>query len=161
MNALFRCLQSAFMALFCFVLLTVSGNAADFASETLEIRRQDGSVVAFTVELALDAAQRQQGLMNRETMDAEAGMLFDFGQTRPVLMWMKDTYLPLDMLFISESGRIDHIRAQAVPQSEEIIDSRGAVRFVLELNGGAAARLNIQVGDIVASKQIAKASKMP
>jgi uncharacterized membrane protein (UPF0127 family) len=154
-------LQSALVALFCFMALPLPAGAADFATEPLEIHRQDGSTLMLTVELAVDSDQRQQGLMNRKTMAADHGMLFDFGRTRPVLMWMKDTLLPLDMLFITGDGRISHIQPDTVPMSEAIIDSRGPVRFVLELNGGAAARMNIRLGDSVKSGQITRAGQTP
>jgi uncharacterized membrane protein (UPF0127 family) len=155
----FQPIKSAVLALFCFLALVVSAAAQEFKSEPLEIHRQDGKILHFTVELAAKEEERRQGLMNRDEMAADHGMLFDFGQSRNVFMWMKNTYLPLDMLFISEKGRIEHIKADALPLSEDIIDSHGAVHFVLELNGGTSAALGIRVGDTVTSAQIAKAAK--
>jgi uncharacterized membrane protein (UPF0127 family) len=72
--------------------------------------RTGGKVHKFTVELAVDNDQRSQGLMNRRHMARDHGMLFDFGVTRQVMMWMKNTYLPLDMLFIAKDGKIETIR---------------------------------------------------
>jgi len=106
------------------------------------------------VELALTPDQRAQGLMHRESMPLDQGMLFDFGETRPVSMWMQNTPLPLDMLFIQRDGTISHIHKRAVPFSEAIIDSRGPVNFVLELNGNRADVLGISVGDRVLNKRI-------
>jgi uncharacterized membrane protein (UPF0127 family) len=150
-------LKSAIAALFCFLGLLASAQAAEFRTEGLEIHRQDGKILKFIVEIATNDAEREQGLMNREEMKPDRGMLFDFGTTRPVYMWMKNTYLPLDMLFISADGRITHVRANTLPLSEDIIDSRGAVRFVLEINGGISDTLGIRTGDTVTGMQIERA----
>jgi uncharacterized membrane protein (UPF0127 family) len=150
--------KSAALALFGF-LAASSVLAADFPTEALEIHRHDGKSVHFTVELATDNASREQGLMNRDTMQPDHGMLFDFGNSRPVYMWMKNTYLPLDMLFISKAGKITQIRENTLPLSEDIIDSHGPVRFVLELNAGTSRMLGITTGDVVTSPQIALAAK--
>ncbi|MGW9230606.1 DUF192 domain-containing protein [Pseudorhizobium sp. NPDC055634] len=125
-----------------------------FEREDLLIQTRSGKVHRFDVELALTTEQRSQGLMHRESMPQDHGMLFDFGETRPVSMWMRNTPLPLDMLFIQRDGTISHIHRKAVPFSEAIIDSRGPVNYVLELNGGRAAALGIDVGDRVMSKRI-------
>jgi len=104
----------------------------------------------FKVELAVTLEQRSQGLMYRREMAADAGMIFDFG-ARPdrVSMWMKNTYIPLDMLFIKPDGEIESIAERTVPHSLEAISSRGPVRYVLELNGGTASGLGIGAGDRV------------
>ncbi len=103
----------------------------------------------FSVELALNEAQRVQGLQGRRRLAAGTGMLFDFQGTGPVMMWMKDTYVPLDMLFIDSRGRIVNIAEHTVPLSLTAIRSAGPVRAVLELNAGTAARLGIRPGDRV------------
>ena len=121
--------------------------AAD--SDTLTIHTADGQDHKFTIELARTDAERETGLMDRPSMDADHGMLFDFGRDQPVYMWMKDTLIPLDMLFIDKTGRIAGIAARAVPMSEEVISSPGKVRAVLELNGGTADRLHLATGDVV------------
>lgn len=104
----------------------------------------------FTVEMAVTSEQRAQGLMFRRELAADAGMLFDFGK-RPsrAAMWMKNTLIPLDMLFIAPDGRIESIAERTVPHSLESISSRGPVRAVLELNGGTVSRLGIEPGDRV------------
>ena len=104
----------------------------------------------FNVELAMTPGQRSQGLMYRREMASDAGMLFDFG-ARPdrASMWMKNTYIPLDMLFIKPDGKIESIAERTVPHSLEALSSRGPVRYVLELNGGTTARLGIEPGDSV------------
>jgi uncharacterized membrane protein (UPF0127 family) len=103
----------------------------------------------FTVELATTPAQMEQGLMFRRSLGADAGMLFDYRQPSMAVMWMKNTLIPLDMLFVDQAGRILNIHERAVPGSLETIASAGAVRAVVELNGGTAARLGIKPGDRV------------
>ena len=103
----------------------------------------------FAVELAVTPEERAQGLMFRQRLAADAGMLFLYPAARPVSMWMKNTAIPLDMLFIGDDGRIQQIAERAIPESTATISSIEPARAVLELNGGTAARLNIQVGDHV------------
>ena len=102
---------------------------------------------AFQVELADTPEARNRGLMFRRSLPADHGMLFDFGQPRPVAMWMRNTFIPLDMLFIDQNGRIANIVPNTVPLSEEVIRSDGPVRAVLELRGGVTAVLGIEPGD--------------
>lgn len=153
---------SVLVALF---LLLVGASVAkadeSFQQGPLTIVTAKGIRHAFTVELALTPRQRSQGLMNRREMGADRGMLFDFGETRQVLMWMKNTYLPLDMLFIDGKGTIRTIRENAEPLSEAIIDSRVPVAYVLELNGGTVRKLGIRTGDTVESPVIRKVGETP
>lgn len=123
-------------------------------SERLFIDTSKGPV-GFTVELALTPENRATGLMDRQSMAADHGMLFRFDQTRDVLMWMKNTPLSLDMLFIAENGRIARIAENTVPFSETIIPSGSPVRYVLELNAGTAAKTGVAVGDLVRHRVIA------
>jgi len=122
--------------------------AETFAKDQLAIETAAGAQ-HFAVELAVTSEQRAQGLMYRQRLPADAGMLFLYPATGPVAMWMKNTLIPLDMLFIGEDGRVMHIEERAVPGSTATISSMGPARAVLELNGGTAARLKIQVGDRV------------
>ncbi|KJF74128.1 DUF192 domain-containing protein [Agrobacterium arsenijevicii] len=157
MTVLFRnMMKSAVLALLFFTLAGVAQaqQLQTFQSEPLTIETASGDVHEFAAELALDNDQREQGLMFRKSMPLESGMLFDFGKERDVAMWMRNTLIPLDMLFIARDGRITHIHENAVPHSEAIISSRGAVKFVLELNGGTAKRYGIKPGDMVRSAQI-------
>jgi uncharacterized membrane protein (UPF0127 family) len=103
----------------------------------------------FSIELADTDERRTLGLMYRTSLAADAGMLFDFKMDQPVIMWMRNTRLPLDMLFITRDGRIANIAQRTVPFSETSIYSSGPVRAVLELNGGTAERLGIKPGDRV------------
>ncbi|KQT86286.1 DUF192 domain-containing protein [Aurantimonas sp. Leaf443] len=99
------------------------------------------------VEIADTPKSREIGLMNRDAMPDGQGMLFDFEETRVVTMWMKNTLIPLDMLFIDETGTVTRVAANAKPLSLELIPSGPPVRYVLELNGGAAARYGAKAGD--------------
>ncbi len=134
-------------------LLLLPGGIAAFAATTdterLVIETASGERHAFAVEVARTPKQRETGLMYRRSMAPDHGMLFDFGRTMPVAMWMKNTYLPLDMLFIDETGRIVRIARRTVPFSRTIIYSGAPVLAVLEINGGISDRLGISEGDRV------------
>lgn len=109
----------------------------------------DEAAHEFSVEVANDADEISFGLMERETLDADKGMLFDFNPPREPAMYMKNTRIPLDMLFISEDGSIEMIARNTVPGSLRTISPGVPVRAVLELNGGQAAELGIQPGHTV------------
>ena len=101
----------------------------------------------FQVELAETPAQRARGLMFRRSLAPDAGMLFLFPERERPTMWMANTWLPLDMLFVAADGRIVHLFANAVPRSRLTISSPRPARMVLELAGGTARRLGIAAGD--------------
>ena len=103
----------------------------------------------FTVELATTPVQMEQGLMFRQSLAADAGMLFDYRAPAMAAMWMKNTLIPLDMLFVDERGQIINIHERAVPGSLDPIAAAAPARAVIELNGGTAARLGIRPGDRV------------
>lgn len=125
-----------------------SGFAA-FETVGLSIETAAGAQHSFQVEIAETGDQRAQGLMFRRQMGADAGMLFLFGGSEVRAMWMKNTLIPLDMLFIDETGKIVRIEERTVPHSERAIVSGGPVSAVLELNAGTASRLMIKPGDRV------------
>jgi hypothetical protein len=102
-----------------------------------------------TVEVATTPAQMEQGLMFRQSLGPNAGMIFDFGTPIVATMWMKNTWIPLDMLFVDAHGKIVNIHERAVPNSTATIAAAAPVRGVIELNGGTAARLGIKPGDVV------------
>ena len=112
---------------------------------------------SFTIEVASEPAQRSAGLMFRRTMADDHGMLFVFERTQPVGFWMKNTPMPLDLLFIGQDGRIAAI-LQGEPQSLAVISPGVPVRFVLELKAGTAARQGIADGDAVKHPAIAAVS---
>lgn len=103
----------------------------------------------FKVELADTDASRSRGMMFRTSMAPDAGMLFDFKQEQMASFWMRNTLLPLDMLFIRADGTILNIHQRAIPHDESGINSTGPVRAVLEVNGGTVSRLGIKAGDKV------------
>jgi len=104
---------------------------------------------AFMVELADSREERAIGLMFRRDLGPDRGMLFNYRRTQPAAMWMKNTYLPLDMLFIADDGRVVNIAEDTVPGSLDTIASAGPVRAVLEINAGTVARLGIAPADRV------------
>ena len=114
----------------------------------LVIESQDGEQ-RFKVELAQTPEERAIGLMYREQMAEDAGMLFDFGESQLITMWMKNTLIPLDMAFIDEHGVIKHITTDTTPRSLDPISSEEPVIAVLEVNGGVFERLGIKEGDKV------------
>jgi len=114
----------------------------------LTIQTSSGEV-SFRVELADTPDARQKGLMYREALAPDTGMLFDYHEPQIVAMWMKNTLIPLDMLFISASGKVVRIEQNTVPHSTEIIRSGVSVRAVLELRGGTASSAGIKPGDAV------------
>jgi uncharacterized membrane protein (UPF0127 family) len=103
----------------------------------------------FKVELAETPAQMTQGLMFRTSLAPDAGMLFEYHEPTAATMWMRNTLIPLDMLFVDAQGRIVNIHERAVPQSLDVIAAAAPVRAVIELNGGTASRLGIAPGDQV------------
>src|ERR1700760_3621511 len=105
--------------------------------------------IKFDVDMATTDAERQHGLMFRKQLGAYEGMLFDFFQEMPVSFWMKNTLIPLDMVFIAGDGIVKHVHANAVPMSTDPIPSMFPIRAVLEINGGSAALLGIKPGDKV------------
>ncbi len=117
--------------------------------QTLEIASKTG-VHTFQVEVATNDEERARGLMFRRELPEGQGMLFDFKREQPVSMWMKNTYVSLDMIFIRSDGRILRIAENTEPQSEKIIPSGGLARGVLEVIGGTAKKYGIAPGDRVA-----------
>jgi uncharacterized membrane protein (UPF0127 family) len=117
--------------------------------QPLEIASR-GRVHVFAVEMASTPAEQAKGLMDRRELPEGQGMLFDFHHEQPTSFWMKNTYIPLDMIFIRGDGRILRIAENTVPLSEALIPSGGPVRAVLEVSGGTAKKLGIAPGDRVA-----------
>ena len=124
------------------------GTAAqpELAKQALAITGTDGVRHAFSVEMAVTPAQQETGLMFRTSVPADGGMLFDWGAPRQSMMWMKNTLVPLDMLFIAQDGTVSHIAENTVPHSLAVIDGRAPARATLELAAGTAQRLNLTVG---------------
>ncbi|HYD99835.1 MAG TPA: DUF192 domain-containing protein [Alphaproteobacteria bacterium] len=136
------------------LLLTVLAGAAVAGTSPLAIETAGGARHDFAVELALTPQEQARGLMFRESMPADRGMLFVWPQPRVLTMWMQNTLIPLDMLFIGADGRIVRIAERTVPMSQATISSEKPAVAVLELNGGTAARLGIKPGDRVLSEAL-------
>ena len=141
------------LAIALFVLAGCSRPAAETSPiglpmETIVIDTDHGPAT-FQVEIAADNASRERGLMFRKTMEPDHGMLFDFKVTEGVAFWMKNTILPLDMLFVRADGTIASISEDAVPYSLDVISSDEPVRAVIELNAGRAYYMDIEPGDRV------------
>jgi len=142
------------VAIACVAALALVGAAILFAParaaslETLTIGTRTGDH-AFSVEIAATNETRAHGLMDRRFMPMDRGMLFEFERDGPVAFWMKDTLIPLDMVFIARNGAVTRIVDRAEPLSETLIPSGGPCAAVLELNGGVAAGIGLQVGDRV------------
>jgi hypothetical protein len=122
--------------------------APTLPSEPLDVVTHHG-VRHFTVEIADTEATREKGLMFRKQLAADRGMLFDFKTPQPVAFWMKNTLIPLDMLFIAPDGRVISIARNATPMSETPIPSGGDILGVLEIRGGRAAEIGVEPGDQV------------
>lgn len=114
---------------------------------TVVVETSAGARVGYTVELAVSAAERRTGLMGRRTLAPDAGMLFDFGYTQPLAMWMRNTYIPLDMLFADAAGVIVDVITATTPLSEALLIPRAPARYVLELCAGQATAQGIARGD--------------
>ena len=127
--------------------LGVGARAASF--QTLEIATKSG-VQVFSVEMATTEEEKTTGLMYRKELADGKGMLFDFSPEQEVSMWMKNTYIPLDMIFIRADGRILRIAENTEPLSTRIIPSGGLAKGVLEVIAGTAQKYGIAPGDRVA-----------
>ena len=122
--------------------------AANVPLQRLEIDTASGPHV-FKVELMSTDAEREHGLMFRRTLPRDHGMLFDFHKQQPVVFWMKDTYLPLDMIFVASNGRVVSIKHDAKPMDETLIPSGAPAQGVIEVNAGVANAIGVKVGDEV------------
>jgi uncharacterized membrane protein (UPF0127 family) len=127
-----------------------------FPQSLLAIRTGAGKVVNFKIWEADTPKREEQGMMFIREMDEHTGMLFMFPENKPVQMWMKNTYVSLDLLFLNAQGKIDYIAAKATPRSEAIIGPPTPEYAVLELKGGACESFGIKVGDKVLHKNFKK-----
>ncbi len=121
----------------------------DFSRSTLQIAGTDARLHTFRVWVADNETRRARGLMFVKQMDADAGMLFIYPRPQRIAMWMKNTILPLDMLFVAADGRVIKVAANTTPQSLETIESDGLALGVVEISAGIAAKLNIRAGSQV------------
>ena len=124
---------------------------ASFAKDVLIVQNGTNACHRFDVYLAITDAERSRGLMFVRELPDTTGMLFVYRRSEPVAMWMKNTFIPLDILFIGAGRRIVHIVERTVPLSTETIHSVKPALSVLELNAGTVSRLGIEPGDLVNS----------
>jgi len=141
-------MRSILMGLALALLSTPGGAQEVCAPDRLEIRGAWGQA-AFNVELADDAEERARGLMFRESLPTSAGMLFVYERPGAPSFWMRNTLIPLDMIFIRPDGTVQHIHDEAVPLDETPISGGDGVLAVLEINGGLAERMGIEEGSEV------------
>ena len=114
--------------------------------DVIHVETRTGTTT-FDVEVARTRSERERGLMYRTSLPDRRGMLFDFGADRDVIMWMKNTAIPLDMIFIEANGRVRRIEHNTTPESLRLIRSGGPVRSVLEVSAGTAQKYGIEPGD--------------
>ena len=152
-------MRARLSAVLAFLILAVlmAGRAGAAEETTVEIATKSG-VRVFAIELAVTDEERAKGLMYRKELPDGRGMLFDFRTEQDVSMWMKNTLIPLDMLFVDQQGRVINIHERAVPGSLDPIAAAGPARAVIELNGGTAAHLGIKPGDRVIYPMFGNAS---
>jgi uncharacterized membrane protein (UPF0127 family) len=141
-----------FVAL-CFAAVLALATSACSAENQLTIKSANGDHV-FTVEIVDTPKSRADGLMYRQELAPDAGMLFDFKETRQVGFWMQNTFIPLDMIFIREDGVIANVHVNAKPLDPTTIPSDGPVMYVLEIPGGRSVELGIAAGDTVVHPRI-------
>lgn len=120
--------------------------SAEVCREDAVILRSDAGMARFRVELADTKAERAQGLMNRETLSKSAGMLFVYPRPQKVGFWMKNTLIPLDMIFLDETGTVKKVHSDAKPHDETPIMGGTGIFAVLEINGGLARKIGISEG---------------
>jgi uncharacterized protein len=138
-------------------MLYAGAASAGCTANTLELRGATG-VQRFSVEVADSEAERSKGLMNRESMATSAGMLFVYPEAKHPYFWMKNTLIPLDMVFADASGRVTKVHSKAIPHDLTPIDGGDAVKFVLEINAGLAARMGISPGSVMRTEKIEQSS---
>lgn len=138
----------ATVAVLCVTVFADVSAASSVPRERVVIETASGEVV-FTVELARNAEERARGLMHREHLTPGTGMLFDFRTPQRVRMWMRNTLIPLDMLFVNAGGRIVHVEHQAAPHTLHPRGPDEPVLGVIEVPGGTARAAGIREGDLV------------
>lgn len=125
------------------------GQIEYYQDGVLTLKRGEISLASFAVEVADDEKSRATGLMYRQSLAPDQAMLFIYDRARLVRMWMKNTYVPLDMLFADDYGRITRIHTGAIPQDLTVIDGGDAVRYVLEVVAGTVRDKGLKVGDVM------------
>ena len=136
------------------VAVAATDRAPSFPHSTLTITTASAKPVTFQTEVATSPGQQEYGLMFRKHLADDHGMLFVEQPPRVIHMWMKNTLIPLDMVFVAPGGKVLRIAENAVPESLDIIGSDQPVEGVIELAGGAAGRLGLAAGDQVTAPEL-------
>ncbi len=142
----------AALVIFGFFIIPSAFGDVLFKPASLKIETKNGPVL-LNVEVADTEAKREQGLMFRRSIADDRGMIFLFDGEQEITMWMKNTYIPLDMVFIGNDWRIKHIAYNAEPFSTDVISSMSPASRVLEIAAGQAQNLGLAIGDAVALKK--------
>ncbi len=142
-------MKAVWLALGLALAAPLGAAGAACAPGQVELRLGSGAVARFSVEVADDPAERAQGLMFREHMASSSGMLFIYERPQHAVFWMKNTLIPLDMIFADETGLVRHVHANAVPHDETGIDGGTEILAILEINGGLAKKLGIAPGAVI------------
>jgi uncharacterized membrane protein (UPF0127 family) len=142
---------AAVLAILLWAEKSASAGRPHFQHSNLTITHADGTSFSFAIEVATSPYEQEYGLMFVRSLDEDAGMIFPYNPPREVAFWMKNTLIPLDMLFVSPDGTIGRIVSQARPEDLTPISSQGAVIGVIELKGGIAKKDGFAVGDKVSS----------
>lgn len=149
--------MKAALAAFGLIAALTSGQAASAACTPggIDLRSPAGTA-HFSVEIADTGAERAKGLMFRDSMSTMAGMLFVYDAPRPVSFWMKNTLIPLDMIFVDPTGTVTRVHENAIPGDLNPVDGGAGVQYVLEINGGIARKLGIAKGSTLRHPAIAQ-----
>jgi uncharacterized protein len=144
----------AFALAFLLLPLAACSSGSTTQAQTTEVSDDFHAVIHtatgdydFTIEIADTPQEQSRGLMYRQSLAPDAGMLFDYGTEQKVAFWMQNTFIPLDMVFIGADGIVKHIHENAKPMDPTSIPSKFPVRFVLEIPGGRAAEIGLKDGD--------------
>ena len=148
MSFLIKKLPNYFAIFLCLIFCSAL-NSKDYKTKLQIKNLRTGKVNNFLINIAKSEEQKKNGLMWITNLPQNYGMLFEFEGERMVYMWMKNTKIPLDILFIDESKKIISIKHQAAPENLDVISSTRPIREVLEINGGLADKLGIKIGDVI------------
>ena len=151
------CGRKALTIAVAWLMLAAAVRAEGCRPDQVEIRTSSGGIARFSIEVAATGAEREKGLMFRESMATAAGMLFVYDHPQRARFWMKNTLIPLDMVFADPAGLVTVVHSNAVPGDLTGIDGGPGVRFVLEINGGLAARMGIGAGSVLRHPAVAQA----
>ena len=145
-----------FILIYSFISInTLQANNLQFKKDILLIKTETSKYI-FNIELAVTPQERNIGLMNRSKIRQNEGMLFIYPKNQIIKMWMKNTLIPLDMIFIKDDGEIEKIIKMTTPKDVTVLGPEVKLKAVLEINGGITSYLNIKKGDYVMHESLVK-----